>query len=156
MSVSQIAVILNAPSDWEDWIQLLKSYAVGRQIWDFIDPGRSQTHLSEPAIPTFNAVKDMLIAERTPTQPDSKESSQTVQPTEPTKEEVEQRLKIQTIKYKLDCQQYLARKEDLAGIPLLIQNSINRGYLQYTYDCATAYDMIVALKKRVAPSDLAK
>ena len=150
MPASKIAVILNSPSDWEEWIEPLKSHAVSHEIWEFIDPGYPQTQLSEPAIPTFNAVKDILITGRTPTQSDT---SQTVQPT---KEKVDQRLKIETTKYKQDYQQYLARKKHLAGIPSLIQSSINRGYLQYTYSRATAYDMVVALKERVAPSDLAK
>jgi len=67
--------------------------------------------------------------------------------------EVEARLKIETIRYKHKYQAYLHQQRAFDLLPTIIQNSVNRGYLQHTYNCDSAYEMLVSLKQKVAPDD---
>jgi hypothetical protein len=44
----------------------------------------------------------------------------------------------------------------MATLRSFIQKTIIRTYLTHTFDCETPYDMLVALKQRVAPTDQAR
>jgi len=154
MTINKLAITLNSPDDWEPWITRAKSHATAQHIWEFIDPENPQrTYLSDPTIPTSATVRQLLAAERTPA---TTESTQTA-PTQPdlTDAEVAARLKIETIRYKHNYQAYLHKEHALDLIPTIIQISINRSYLQHTYHRDSAYEMLVALKRRVAPVDFA-
>jgi len=74
---------------------------------------------------------------------------------DPTDTEVEARLKIETIRYKHEYQSYLRREHALDEMPTIIQNSIRRRHHQHTYNCDSAYEMLVNLKRKVAPDDFA-
>ncbi len=76
-------------------------------------------------------------------------------PQGPTDAEVEARLKIETMRYKHEYQAYLHQQQAFDVLPTIIQNSVNRGYLLHTYNCDSAYEMLVSLKERVAPDDFA-
>ncbi len=76
-------------------------------------------------------------------------------PQGPTDTEVEARLKIENIRYKHAYQLYSHQQQAFDVLPTIIQNSVNRGYLQHTYNCDSAYEMLVSLKERVAPDDFA-
>ena len=64
----------------------------------------------------------------------------------PTDAEIEARLKIENIQYKHDYQAYVHKEQALDLIPMIIQNSIKREYLQYTYNCDSAYEILANLK----------
>ena len=38
MSTTQrISVTLNGPSDWDEWIKVIKTIALAGKVWDYID-----------------------------------------------------------------------------------------------------------------------
>jgi hypothetical protein len=73
----------------------------------------------------------------------------------PTDTEVEARLKIEMIRYKHEYQSYLRREQAFGEMPTIIQNSVHRRHLQHTHNCDSAYEMLVNLKRKVAPKDFA-
>jgi len=53
MSTSQkISVTLNGPSDWDEWIEVIKTLALAGKVWDYIDPSKDEVPaLEEPQPP---------------------------------------------------------------------------------------------------------
>jgi hypothetical protein len=54
-STQKSTVILSNPSDWDEWLEIIKTKAVGGEVWRFIDPAIAKDELSsltEPTIPT--------------------------------------------------------------------------------------------------------
>ena len=58
MSSSQLTqrtmVILNSPSDWDKWLEIIKTKALGSEIWDFVNPATEKAKLPsllEPEVP---------------------------------------------------------------------------------------------------------
>ena len=57
--ISHIQIILNSPSDWEDWIEVIRTRALGTEIWEYVDPSTKEDSiriLREPEIPTASTV----------------------------------------------------------------------------------------------------
>ena len=44
-------VLLAAPEDWDTWLLIFKTYAQGKQVWEYVDPDKA-TELIEPPVPT--------------------------------------------------------------------------------------------------------
>jgi len=38
-------VILSNPSDWDEWLEIVKTKAVGGEVWKFIDPAIAKDEL---------------------------------------------------------------------------------------------------------------
>ena len=140
-SPQKLTVILSNSSAWDEWLEIIKTKAVGGEIWEFVNPATAKDTLpalTEPAIPTPQNVNPNAT---TFTQLDDDE-----------KEE----LRIRQFSYKRKIAAYDRQKAAIASLPSYIQETISRTYLTYTFDCDTPYDMLTALKKRVAPTDQAK
>ena len=48
-------ITLNGPSDWDDWLAVIKTIAIGVEIWESINPLKLKTKLKtlkEPTCPT--------------------------------------------------------------------------------------------------------
>ena len=41
-------VVLNGPRDWDEWLEVVKTKAIGGEIWEFVDPS-----LTTEQIPTL-------------------------------------------------------------------------------------------------------
>src|SRR5579871_5424552 len=64
----------------------------------------------------------------------------------PTDAEVDARMKVELMHYKHEYQAYLQQKNALKLMRTIIQNSVHATkYLQHTFNCNTAYDMLVPL-----------
>jgi hypothetical protein len=53
-TVQKIAIILNSPSDWEIWIDMIRNRAKITDVWKFIDPAVKKENLptlTRPALP---------------------------------------------------------------------------------------------------------
>ena len=54
-----VTIILFSPSDWDEWLAVVKSKALMAEIWRFIDPltdKQLRPILEEPAMPTSMTV----------------------------------------------------------------------------------------------------
>ncbi len=59
MSVST-QIILNGMKDWDDWIEVIRTAALGADIWDLINPDKSKTEIQglvQPRRPEPSDVK---------------------------------------------------------------------------------------------------
>jgi hypothetical protein len=55
----RISVILDGPSDWDEWIEIMKVIVLAGKIWDYIDPSKDQVPvLEEPKPPKPRNVND--------------------------------------------------------------------------------------------------
>jgi hypothetical protein len=44
-------IILNGMKDWDDWIEVIRTAALGADIWDLINPNKSKTQVNSLAQP---------------------------------------------------------------------------------------------------------
>jgi hypothetical protein len=139
-SSQKSTVILSSPSDWDEWLEIIKTKAVGGEVWKFVDPTevKDKLPLTEPTIPTPQDVNP--------------EKTSLAQLDDDEKEE----LRFKRFSYKRSIATYDRQKAAIATLRSFIQETISRIYLTYTFDCDTPYDMLVALKQRVAPTDQAR
>ena len=57
--ISQVQIVLNTPSDWEDWIEVIQTRAQAAGIWGYVDPSIKKDNLPnliEPELPTASTV----------------------------------------------------------------------------------------------------
>ena len=137
----RVAIILNGPNDWDEWLEVIKTKAVGGRIWEFVDPRTNKDELPTLRRPTIPSAKDV-----------NSEKSTLSQLTDDEKDE----LKLQRYDYKHQLALYERQDAALASLRSFIQETISRTFLPYTFKCDTTYDMLVALRKRVAPTDKAQ
>jgi len=110
-------------------------------VWKFVDFSVSKQELpvlTEPVLPLpedINSDKTTLA-----------------ELTEPERAELKDRQ--QADKRQQDL--YDKQEAALAALRTTIQETISRAYLRYTFKCDSTYDMLTALKRRVAPTDRAR
>jgi hypothetical protein len=139
--VSKATIILASPKDWDKWLEIRKTKATESDVWEDMDLNTTQDELptnTDPTMPTAATVK-----------PDATQYSQL------SKDQMEI-LKLLRQDYKRELALYERRKKALAEMRTDIQRTVSRTYLIHTFDCKTLYEMLVALQKRVAPTDWAR
>jgi hypothetical protein len=139
-STNSKSVILDQPSHWEPWLFVVKTIADGGDTWQYMNPDL----LLEPTVP----IRPVL-----PTPKD-------VNPTKTTLLELDQAEKES---YKILLSIY---KEELAvakqvldiiqAVRTHIVATISMKNITYINSKTTVYQMLVALKKRLAPTDYAR
>ena len=140
-SPQKSTVILSNPSDWDEWLEIIKTKAVGGEVWKFIDPAIAKDELpslTEPTIPTPQDVN-----------PDKTSLAQL-------NDDEKEELRFQRLSYKRKIATFDRQKAAMATLRSFIQETVTRTYLTYTFGCDTPHDMLVALKQRVAPTDQAR
>ena len=55
----RIAIILNSLNDWDEWLEVIKTKAVGGKIWKYIDLSMDKNALPTLEKPTIPSVKDI-------------------------------------------------------------------------------------------------
>ena len=126
-TVSRVPIVLTGQADWDNWFKVTKNVAVAQDIWTYVNPDTSRETLP------------VLLR---PTQPLIPQSSS--DPDNP--------IDLYRIRY----QRYTADMEKYKTLQLFmtrIQETISTNVLSYTINCDTAYDMLVKLKVRFAPTD---
>jgi hypothetical protein len=48
-----VAIILNGPNDWDEWIGVIKSKAIGNKIWEYINSSTAKDELSILTEPSY-------------------------------------------------------------------------------------------------------
>src|SRR5271155_2244237 len=137
MSTSQkISVTLNSPSDWDEWIEVIKTQALAGKVWDYVDPLKDQVPaLQEPLPPQPRDVNAQAATFGQLTQ----------------EEKEEYRILRQDYKWQRDL--YNKRDNALSSLRTFIQSSVSRSCLHYTFGTSTAREMLIELQKRLQPTD---
>ena len=51
-TIQKISVTLDGPSDWGEWIEVVKTLALTGKVWDYVDPSKDEVPaLEEPKPP---------------------------------------------------------------------------------------------------------
>jgi hypothetical protein len=136
-------ITLNGIKDWDDWIEVIRTAALGADIWDLINPSKSKTsiqRLEPPLRPEPLDVKPPVAG-----QPPTTFSKLSV-------DEKEQLRQLQS-DYNYDRKEYDRKRKALADVRIRIVESLKRDYISYTHNCETVHDLLVKLKERIAPTD---
>ena len=136
------SVILASPNDWDEWIEVIKSKANNNRLWEYVDPSTPETTLPKLVEPVRASAKDANTRGKTKL-------------SELTDEENAKLVGLQS-DHRDNVKLYRKQLSALDTLRSQIQSSISRTYLIYTFKCSTTYDVLVSLKKRVAPSDEAR
>ncbi|KAH6668220.1 hypothetical protein B0J14DRAFT_658137 [Halenospora varia] len=121
------------------WLEVLKTASYRGDVWKYINPENvNNLILVEPVRPGPSLVAPNKTAF----------SALDI--------DKKQQLQILQDDYLYERKRYTVQKDTLNKLQVKIQESINRDYLQYTYDCDTPYDMIIKLKQQFAPSDITR
>ena len=134
-------VILSGPNDWDEWLEVVKTKAMGGEIWQYVDP-----KVSKDTLPPFTEPQLPLPGNVNP-------QARTVSALS---EDEKEELKALRQLHKRQLAVYDRQKIAMATLRIFIQETITRTYLRYTFECDTSYEMLTSLKKRVAPTDQAR
>jgi hypothetical protein len=135
------AIILNCSNDWDEWLEVVKTKAIGGKVWKFVDPSVSKDELPVLMEPTLPLPEDI--------NPDKTTIAELTEP-----ERMELKDRRRTHKRQQDL--YDKQEAALTALRTTIQETISRAYLRYTFKCDSTYDMLTTLKRRVAPTDRAR
>ncbi|KAF5197653.1 Transposon ty1-dr1 gag-pol polyprotein, partial [Thalictrum thalictroides] len=142
-SINKQAVILHTKSEWDTWIELIKTSALKHDIWKLVNPYTNESELpviEEPTRPSPNDVRTPVtgstITKLSELTPDEKEEYSFL------KEE-----------YIRQTRKYERQAEALADLRIKIQESIHTSNITFTYDCDTVYQMLKNLANQFSPTD---
>ena len=136
----RVAIILNGPSNWDEWIEIVKTKTIEDEIWSYVDFSMEKTALSfftRSTIPRSVNVNSQKAAFSLLSKDEKKE------------------LKLLWYDYKHQLATYKQQNAALSNLQIYIQETISRIYLFYVFKCETSYNMLIALKQRLLPTDQA-
>jgi hypothetical protein len=135
---SNTKVILSTSADWREWFQVIKASANNAKIWQYVNPDTdadSLPILTEPTNPTLQSINEAATNFSSLTD----------------KEQLE--LKEQRKEYKRLYTIYEKKDDSLVKLNEKIQESIDRRNLYLIEGKYQPYEMLVALKERLAPTE---
>jgi hypothetical protein len=134
------AVILDQPSHWEPWLFVVKTIADGGDTWKYINPDLN----TEPVIPT---------------RPE-KPTTQSINPDKTSLLELDTAEKETFKLFLADYKEDLAVAKQILDTIQTVWNhvvtTVSTRNIVYINDKTSVYQMLVALKKRLAPTDYAR
>ncbi len=139
-ATQKVVIILNGPTDWDEWIAIIRTKAKLGDIWKYVDPSTEEAALPAFEEPVFPMPKD-INAEKT-----------TIATLTAVEKEELQALRHE---YKRKIKKYEQQQAALANLEVHIQETISRPYLQYTIESQTPYEMLTALKQHITSTDRA-
>ena len=135
MSTNQLSVILSGEENWHLFIELAKTKALESNSWQYCDPSSLEDPIpTKPVEPTFEMVHP---------RPQGSQIAIVLADLSPIEFALFQELKHD---YRDDMKDYIKKKEALAKMRTLIQNSIKAELITHTLNCPTAKDMLLNLK----------
>ena len=136
-------VILNGMKDWDDWMGVIRTMALGADVWDTLDPNKSEQDIKVLRAPTRPVISDVKVAAS---------GQPLVLYSELDTDEREHFRQLQS-DYMYDRREYDQKRKALEDIRIKIIESIKRDYITYTYNCTTVRSLLLILKDRIAPID---
>ncbi len=138
--ISKITVILDSPRDWDEWLFLVKSRARENDILPYIDI--DSTH--DPSI---------LLE---PSDPESKDVNNTATSVINLNRDEREIYGLLRDEYRVKQAKYEKKRAALNNLRRFITEIITRMNLAFIIDLEIVYEIIHALKKRLAPTDRAR
>jgi hypothetical protein len=124
--------------DWDDWIEVIHTTALGADIWDHINPNKEKDTLQDLILPPKPELKDI--------------KANATAYLELSIDEREQYRQLQS-DYSYERKEYERKRKALVDIRAEIIKTIKRDFISYTHNTETVYDLLVKLKERIAPTD---
>lgn len=134
-------IILSSSGDWDEWLEVVKTKAEAGKIWEYVDPSKAKDELKVLSKPEVPRAKDVNPAKTTVANLSDDELDE---------------LKLLRYDFKHQLQLYERQDAALFTLKTFIQETISRTFLSYTFKKESTYDVLVALRKRVAPTDRAR
>ena len=146
-------VILKGPENWDKWIELIKTASTKGDIWEYVNPDSLDMLESDTQTeaPSGRTVLKKLVEPIRPT-PSLIAEDEGVKYSDLDDDQREQ-LRVAQTDYTYDLRKFDLKKTALGEIRVKIQETIHEDLLEYTFRKDSAYDMLVALKDRCAPTD---
>lgn len=132
-------VILDTPTNWKPWIFIIRNLAQGHNVWEYLDPD-DKTPLEVP---------DRLLRP----QPSDIAQGKTLATFTASEREL---YKLMYQDYKDEDTEVLRIHTGIQAVRTKILNTIQDTNMTYIYSSDTVHEMLVALKKRFAPTDHAQ
>jgi hypothetical protein len=63
-SAQRVAIILNGSNDWDEWLEVVRTKALGNDIWEFVNPATAKAELPTLAEPLFRLLR--ILTQRKP------------------------------------------------------------------------------------------
>ena len=137
---TEATVILEKPSDWHDWLLLVRMKAIQLAVDEYIDPDLA----IEPDLPT-KPVR--------PSPADVMEAAVSIHTLDAEQMSIYRQL---VDDYKIDLAEYTRISEGLGNTLYFIVSTTARQHFTFIEGLKTPYSMLSALKKRLAPTDRAR
>jgi hypothetical protein len=140
-SPARTAIILDKPTDWDEWLFIIKEKAQSTDVWQYANPDlvEQPTPPQKPTRPIPSDIKEDAL---TPSDLDT---------------EGKQALTLLRDDYKVQEKEYQLLSKGLKDLNSLICTTISRTNLTYILrNCDTPYAKLKALKRRLAPTDRAR
>lgn len=135
-----IPLLLEGPKDWEEWYEVVRSSAQSRGFFELVDisAATQPPQPTRPAEPSYQDINPVAISFAGLTNPEK------------------EHYKVLLTEYRNRLVSFNEERTAFIEINDLIQRSIARGLKTYIRGLNTPYEMLKALKKRLAPTDRAK
>ena len=75
-ATQRVAIILNGPNNWDEWIGVVKTKALGNKIWEYTDPSTAKDQLPQLTEPSYPLSTDVNPAKTDPNSLTRAESQQ--------------------------------------------------------------------------------
>ncbi|KAJ5684591.1 uncharacterized protein N7477_000936 [Penicillium maclennaniae] len=138
--ISKIGITLSESSDWYLWIGQIKSYAIAKGVWDYIDPD-NPIKRDIPSYPIRPRVTD--INPKALTDEDLTTSER-------------ERWRDRRRDYELDLREYDRISGAISQIYLIVQSSISYSSKLIIQHLPTVYEALQTLQKRYTPTTEAR
>jgi len=132
--------ILKGPTDWIQWLEMVKSTATTGQVWVYVDPSKTDAQLPPLVEPTWPEPGNLARTQ---------EEITTGVLTTAHKEELSEQRSL----YKLRLNRYDQRRTSLAHLHRFIQETVHPDHIHYTFECDTVHEMLVNLQRRLKLTD---
>jgi hypothetical protein len=139
-SATKVSVVLAEPGDWDEWMLIIKAMARRGDVTEFVDltTATEPAEPVRPVIPTFSTVKAGAASMADLDQNQQKD------------------LSILREDFKENSRTYREKRDALKDIEQHIMTTVDRQHILYLDGADTVYQKLIALKKRLAPTDRAR
>lgn len=131
-----INVTLSTYKDWDDWLFIIQTQALDKDVWEYINPAVANLPRLEPPIAlTYSDVHPGATQYTALTQ-DERDTFKTLHS-----------------EYKAALKIYETKRKAIANIRTEIVKTIKRDYISYLRNLDSVHAMLCKLRDRLAPND---